>query len=168
VAEVTTREALGDTQRFGVRMTERVEPCPVVEAAGIDDQRVTLPVADRIPKPRGVLEDVLASVEIDHALRVDAFIQDDQQVRQVNESPWERQQIAHRHSGGEAVRGGVVLAQALRALQEHRQHLLFDRNVLILVVGKDVQKVLREDAWIITGNGEIADPRKQAIDLTWR
>ena len=51
MAEVTTVETLPHMQGFGVRMPGHVEPGSIVESGGVDDQRVALPLPDRIAAP---------------------------------------------------------------------------------------------------------------------
>ena len=48
------RIPLDDVQLLGVRMPGVVEPCHVVEAYGIDHQRASLPMADRMSQPIGI------------------------------------------------------------------------------------------------------------------
>src|SRR3977135_1747495 len=52
-------------------MASRVEPGPVVEPDGVHEQRVSFPLADGIPKPRGVhIHGMTASVRVNDAKRV--------------------------------------------------------------------------------------------------
>src|SRR6267143_2452549 len=52
-------------------MASRVEPRPVVEPDGVHEQRVSLPLADEIPKPCGVnILGMTASVRVNDAKRV--------------------------------------------------------------------------------------------------
>src|SRR6478609_7243640 len=51
-AVVRTRIALDDMQLLGVRRSTSIEPELVVEADGVDDERVALPPADGMPQPR--------------------------------------------------------------------------------------------------------------------
>ena len=86
----------------------------------------------------------------------------------MDESSRHGQQIAHRDAGRQAMRGGVVLAQALRAREQDLQRLRLDRDVLVLVVGEDVHEVLAEAARIVARDGEIGDAGKQFLDLPGR
>src|SRR5207249_3172848 len=49
VSEIAAPESLGYAQVFGMRVACPIEPTPVIEARGLDHERVSLPVADRVP-----------------------------------------------------------------------------------------------------------------------
>src|SRR5262249_27729816 len=46
------REAFNEMQRITMEVSGSVEPSPVIEPCNIDDQRVALPVTDRVTHPR--------------------------------------------------------------------------------------------------------------------
>jgi hypothetical protein len=52
VTEVTAAEALGDVRRFGLGVPVHVKPATCIEAIGLDDQRVAVPLADRVPNKK--------------------------------------------------------------------------------------------------------------------
>src|SRR5580692_5303810 len=54
VADLRPGKALRDAQGFGPRQPSHVEPGPTVLSGGLDHQRVLVPMADRIPHPRGL------------------------------------------------------------------------------------------------------------------
>jgi hypothetical protein len=76
VAEVAPVVALRDVQSFAVRVAHDIEPGLVIEAAGLDYQRVTLPLSDRVAEPSrfGVLRKRPA-VSVDAAVAVGRFEQ---------------------------------------------------------------------------------------------
>src|SRR5262245_52649923 len=68
--EVTPPHALRDPKALGLRMSTDVQPSAVVEPVGSDDQRVLLPVPDRVPQPRRVgIFGELAAVGEDRSMR---------------------------------------------------------------------------------------------------
>jgi len=56
VPEVRTRETLGRVQRVGMGVTGVIEPAPIVEPPGLDNQGVSIPFADGITIPGGKLD----------------------------------------------------------------------------------------------------------------
>src|SRR5207237_9570814 len=72
VAFIDARPALDDVQLLRVRIAPVVEPRLVVEADRVDDERVTLPSADRVAPPRRIaLIRMLPSVHAELPERVD-------------------------------------------------------------------------------------------------
>ena len=85
VADIEAPEPLRDMQCLGVRTAGQVEPCPIVEPGAVHDERVALPVADRVPHPRRIgIRWKAAAVQEDLAGR-GAFIKYEQQVGGLNE-----------------------------------------------------------------------------------
>src|SRR4029453_19541425 len=66
VSEIDATESFGHAQLLRMRMTAPVEPRPIVEAGGFDDQRVPLPSANGIAQPRRVwIRRQLPSIHVD-------------------------------------------------------------------------------------------------------
>src|SRR5262249_43330571 len=112
--QVRTRVAFNRVQLLAVRVTAEVEPELVVEANGIDDQRLALVVADRVTVPRRIrIVGVFAAVDEDLPVAVDVALEEHEDVR------WRLQQ-AHRigrqarNAGRQAVRFGIVPRLARR------------------------------------------------------
>src|SRR5262249_23742654 len=57
VSEITARERLGYAKGLGVREAGGVQPGPVIKASRFNNQRFTLPAADRVAVPGGLRVD---------------------------------------------------------------------------------------------------------------
>src|SRR4029434_329750 len=53
-AEIDPSEALGQLQRFSVRMAAVIEPAALLETSGLDDKGVALPTGNRVAVPGGI------------------------------------------------------------------------------------------------------------------
>src|SRR5580704_12378182 len=51
VAQIGATQAFSDVQHFRVRVTDVVKPRLVIEAHRVDDQRIPIPMADRVSHP---------------------------------------------------------------------------------------------------------------------
>jgi hypothetical protein len=61
---------LDDVQLLGMRCTASIEPELVVEADGVDDERIAVPPADRMSEPRrNRCRRVLSAIHIDDTMR---------------------------------------------------------------------------------------------------
>ncbi len=68
-----------------MRVTERIQPALVVESHGIDDQRITIPPANRVSQPKRVrIGWRFAPVHIDLPMTSECFIHDDDQSRRLD------------------------------------------------------------------------------------
>src|SRR5207302_10000206 len=71
VIVVDLLKSLDQMKLVTVLMTSRVEPCPVVQANGVHDERVSFPFSDGIAEPCGVhVFWMTAPVRVDDAKRV--------------------------------------------------------------------------------------------------
>ena len=86
VVIVDPLEFFNQMQLVAVLMAGRVEPGPVVEPDGVHDQRISIPLADGIPKPGGVhFFGMVASVRVNEAKRVLILEQDGRHRRSLND-----------------------------------------------------------------------------------
>ena len=82
-------EFFDEMQLVAVLMASRVEPGPVVEPDGVHEQRVSFPLADGIPKPRGVhIPGMTASVRVNDAKRVLILEKDGRHSWGLNDLEW--------------------------------------------------------------------------------
>src|ERR1051326_7613655 len=51
MTEIAPLQSFGRMQRLGMGKAVIVDPTPIVESTGLDDERFTLPFTDRISKP---------------------------------------------------------------------------------------------------------------------
>ena len=116
VPEVPAPEAFDHAQRVAVRMAHPIEPAPVVEANGVDDQRVARPRADRIAHPSRLrIRRQLAAIQENLAEHRVLLVEDDNQPRRLDDFVRKRDRAESRHPGRLAVRDRVVFALVLRA-----------------------------------------------------
>ena len=74
--------AFDDVELLGVRVTFKVEPEPVVESDGVDDERVSVPSANRVTVPRRVrIHGMRSSVHEDLPVAVNVRFEQEKDVR---------------------------------------------------------------------------------------
>ena len=74
------RVALDDVQRVAVEVAGPIEPGLIVEPGHVDDKRVAVPAADRLPHPR-IDRRRSRILQIDIARRAIVFVGDEDRVR---------------------------------------------------------------------------------------
>src|SRR5215468_3863860 len=89
MAEIRAAEALGDNQRFRVRVAAVIEPGLVVESRGSDNKDVAFPFTGRIPQPRGwSVGFQRASVQVDLPEHRLDLVEDHDHAWRLDDSVW--------------------------------------------------------------------------------
>src|SRR4029079_7797069 len=106
------RVALGDLQLIAVEVAGPIEPGAVVEAGRLDDERLALPVADRLAHPRidGRWTRIL-EVDVSHRARV--LIREEDGARALQDLERLRHVVRARHAWQVALDLGVALQPLL-------------------------------------------------------
>ena len=111
VAVVLAAEALGDLHLLAAGMAAVVEPALVVEAERLHDERVAVPLAERVAEPRRrALFRVIASVGEDLAVLGEVLEQDDRELRASARSSTDSSAPASRRESSSAGRGRTAVA----------------------------------------------------------
>ena len=116
-------------------MAEEVDPGRLVEADDVDDERVPLPPAHRVPQERGVQGVALgmgAPVHVDLAPDVGGALEDHDDALLLGELDDLHRVRRRHHAGaprGQAVALGVVLGQVLRVVVVERGRPRHERDV---------------------------------------
>src|SRR5262245_342858 len=163
MAEVGAAEALGDNQRFRVRVAAVIEPGLVVESGGSDNKDVAFPFTGRIPQPRGwSVGFKRASVQVDLPEHRLDLVQDYDHGRCLDDAVWT---AAGSPVARDAVRQtvilGIVSAESFDALVEEGLSPRSHRDVFRLKVGGEVPVVFDVRA---PKAGEVRFPVRRA----WR
>src|ERR1700682_2993402 len=111
--EVGACEALGDMHRVAVGMTCVIQPAPVVESSGIDNQRVSLPLTSRITIPGRQRDFGTAAAIHENLPKVShLLVKDSDDVRSLNDPFWPTVHKCIRDGVRQTIPGGS--AHALR------------------------------------------------------
>src|SRR3984957_7308406 len=142
VADPWTGETFGDVPRFGPWMPLHVEPCPAVLSDGIYDQRVLVPMADRIAHP-GRLWILRERPAIREDLTVDSagFVQEQHQVFGLHQLQAIGDVVLFRYAGRQTGHAGVILSVGGNALIQYALSPRRKRHLARLQVGGQVQQI---------------------------
>src|SRR5438552_4805563 len=107
-AEVRARVTLHRVQLLAVRVAAEIEPELVIEPDGVDDERLTLVVADRVAVPGRIrIVGVLPAVDEDLPVAVNVAFEQDEDVRRRLQNAQRVRRLA-RHARRQTVRFGIV------------------------------------------------------------
>ena len=126
-------------------MPHRIEPVVVAEADRVDDERVAVPAARRVPHVarHGVL-DGPAAVEENLAKHRVLFVQDHHDARRLDDLQRQRYRVQDRQAARLAVRNGIVDAAALETLLKQLRGPRLKQRLVGRNVGRHVDEVARE------------------------
>jgi hypothetical protein len=153
VAKVAAVETLLNPQGFAMRMSESIQPAPVIESRRIDHQRIAIPFADRVAHPRRLgIHRELASIRIDLAEHVVHLVQDRDHSRSLNdlEGIIGEEIVAHDALWKTLCRR--IGSRVLRVLSSQFGGLGLYRRLVGLEVSQDVEEVLGEGARVVSRN----------------
>src|SRR5271165_6779626 len=103
-------EALDEVQSVAMWMTDAVQPGLIVEIYGVNDQRISLPVPDRVSHPHGAEAGVMrTSVRVNLTPQGVILEKHDDFARRLNKLQRERMNVSPRQAGRKtAMVNGVV------------------------------------------------------------
>src|SRR6266516_213694 len=109
VAEILPAEPLDDVQRFGCRLALLIQPELSIETLRVDNERVAVPPARRIPQPcgRGICREFPAIEKDLTPQDAESFIKDDNELGLLNKLPLPRSRVDARDALGKASCGRI-------------------------------------------------------------
>src|SRR2546426_5308795 len=108
VPKVFPPETFDHTQRFRCRLAGLIQPRFSVEASGVDDERIAVPLACRITEPRGrsILGE-LTAIKKDLPPKRMGLVDEDYESWCLHKFPRWRRRIDPRYTLGQTVRGRI-------------------------------------------------------------